>query len=152
DSSGAADYTPHTISADGSRIVFTAAPFVPHGGVNGGPEGEGGDLYMRIDGRQTIHLNASERTDCADHNPCGGTPEPDPAGHQPAEWGGASRDNSKVFFMSSELLTDDATPGGGLNLYKYDVNAPAGHHLTWVSKDTNPNNDFGGNSRARAVV
>jgi hypothetical protein len=137
-------FTQDTISADGSRIVFTAGPFttldnlIPTGLP--GVMGLIGDLYMRIDGSQTIQLNASERS------------TPDPAGHQPALYGAASRDGSKVFFMTPELLTDDSTPGGGMNLYMYDLNAQAGHHLTLLTHDTEPADDNTGTTRAAYVI
>jgi hypothetical protein len=137
-------FTQDTISADGSRTVFTAGPFTDLGTVipTGLPGVTGlmGDLYMRIDGSQTIQLNQSEAS------------TPDPAGHQPALYGAASRDGSKVFFMTPELLTDDSSAGGGMNLYMYDLNAPAGHHLTLLTQDTEPADDFTGTSRAAYVV
>src|SRR5262249_48320256 len=120
----AGQWTPHTISADGSRIVFTAAPFTLPGSIDNTITvvGRAGDLYMRIDGSRTLKLNVSERPDCAAHDPCGHTPEPDPAGPQPAMYGGASRDDSKVFFTTKEQLTDDANTGD-LKLYRYDTAA-----------------------------
>jgi hypothetical protein len=111
----------HTISRDGARIFFTADET--------GAGGQTGDVYMRVNGTSTVQINASERTDCADHSPCNGTPEPDPAGPQPAQFEEATPDGMHVFFSSSEQLTDQA--GGGL--YRYDVNAPAGHHLALLA-------------------
>jgi hypothetical protein len=148
---GTFQYTASAISRDGSRITFTAGPFTLPSTVGDPVEGRLGDIYTRIDGERTIKLNVSERTDCADHNPCEGVPEPDPAGPQPAMFGGASQDGSKVFFMTSELLTDDTPPGGGMNLYMYDLSAPAGHRLTVLTHDTEPS-DPGSNARARYVV
>jgi Tol biopolymer transport system component len=135
-------FTQDTISADGSRIVFTAGPFTDLDTLLGLPGVTGllGDLYMRVDGSQTIQLNQSEAS------------TPDPAGHQPALYGAASRDGSKVFFMTPELLTDDSTPGGGMNLYMYDLNAPAGHHLTLLTQDSEPADDGTGTSRAEYVI
>jgi hypothetical protein len=141
DSFADGQFTQDTISADGSRIVFTAGPFTDPVASFGIPVfGHMGDLYMRIDGSQTIQLNQSEAS------------TPDPAGHQPALYGAASRDGSKVFFMTPELLTDDSTPGGGMNLYVYDLNAPSGHHLTLLTQDTNPADDFTGTFRAAYVI
>jgi hypothetical protein len=134
-------YTPHAISADGSRIVFTAGPFVDSSSLGASLTGaRAGDLYMRIDGSSTIQLNVSERS------------TPDPNGHQPALYGGASQDGSKVFFMTTEKLTDDATGGADLNLYMYDVDAPAGHHLTLITRDSEPSDDFAGLPKAVYVA
>jgi hypothetical protein len=140
---GSGQFTQDTISADGSRIVFTAGPFTTLDALFSGVPGVlglMGDLYMRIDGSQTIQLNQSERS------------TPDPAGHQPALYGAATRDGSKVFFMTPELLTDDTTAGGGMNLYMYDLNAPAGHHLTLITQDTEPADDNTGTLRAAYVI
>jgi hypothetical protein len=119
--------SPHPISADGSRIIFTD----PSSGFSG----LDGKLYMRIDGTSTIQLNASERTDCADHDPCAGTPELDPNGVQPARFQTASSDGTRAFFTTSQQLTDTHTTGNG-NLYMYDTTAP-GPHLTLISAGHN---------------
>jgi DNA-binding beta-propeller fold protein YncE len=111
-------YMPRVISSDGSRIFFTVSDGIDPNGA----------LYERIDHSQTVQLNASERTDCADHDPCQGAPEPDPNGSAPARFWGTSADGSRAFFTSPELLTDDAH--GGVNLYMYDAAAPAGHRLS----------------------
>jgi hypothetical protein len=101
----------HAISADGSRIVFT----FPQSGA-------AGKLYMRIGGEQTIQLNVSERT------------EPDPSGEQPAEYLASTPDDSKVFFSSTQALTDDAS-ASGQKLYMYDFDAMEGKHLTLIAGD-----------------
>jgi hypothetical protein len=95
------------LSRDGSRLVFNSPEF---------PESPSfqGQLYLREDDGssppRTIHLNASQRTDCADHDPCAGSPEPDPAGPLPALYWSAEADHgSKVLFSSCEKLTDDST-------------------------------------------
>jgi hypothetical protein len=121
---GEASQARHAISADGSRVVFA----VPAGG-----------LYMRIDGATTIKLNASERS------------EPDPNGEQPAEYAEATADDSKVFFLSTQALTDDAVVGER-KLYMYDLNAPAGKHLTLISVDSEPSDNQGGYDFATGVA
>ncbi len=108
-------YTFRTISDDGSRVFFTVAP-----GPFGFSEAQG-DLYMRVDHQTTVQLNASERTDCANGEPCTGALEPDPSGTQPAGFQIASANGSRAFFVSSEQLTD--APGSGL--YMYDTEKPA---------------------------
>ncbi len=132
---GAGTFTDSAISSDGSRIIFTGEAV--NTGIFGGGWNEGkgwpiaGNMYMRIDHRETVQLNVSERT------------TPDPLGSQPATFWGATADDSKVFFASPEMLTDDA-PGenpengdvygqGPEYIYMYDVKAPAGKHLTLIS-------------------
>jgi hypothetical protein len=129
-------YTLNTISDDGSKIFFT----VPS--INAS-----GDLYMRVDHTTTVQLNASERTDCADQNPCSGIPEPDPNGPQPATYEIASADGSKVFFTSPEQLTD--TLGG--DLYVYDTTLPVSdpNHLRHAYADEQPAN---GNPTSFGVI
>jgi hypothetical protein len=121
----------NTISADGSRVIFTAAPFVR--GSNGGSIAFEGNLYMRIDGRETIQLNVSERS------------TPDPSGPQPAEFVAATPDDSKVLFITNGLLTDNAA--GERNLYMYDMNASPGKHVRLISVDEEP-----GDNGAHAVA
>jgi hypothetical protein len=124
-------YTQHTISADGSKIFFTVAP---DGSTTSG------DLYMRVDHTSTVKLNDSERTDCAGDPTCGGdgipdlVPDPSP---QPAQFQAATADGSKVFFTTSDALTDDAS---GTDLYMYDTTKPASdpHNLTMISPDNEP--------------
>ena len=113
-------YTRQTISADGSRVVFTAPPFSGSLTSQGeGPEGSAGTLYMRIDGRETVQLNASERS------------EPDPNGPRPAAFWTATADDSKVFFSTNEALTDEAVPGR-VGLYEYQIGAPVGKRLKLI--------------------
>ncbi len=123
-------YTERTISADGSRVFFTDN--LATASVNGA-------LYMRVNSATTVQINASERTDCADHNPCSGTPEPDPSGSLPATFGTASIDGSRAFFVSQEALTDNA-PGGSGQLYMYDARKPDSdpHNLSLLSVAHNP--------------
>lgn len=113
----------NAVSRDGSRMIFTAGPL-----SNASPmerSAEGGDLYMRIDGETTLKLNVDERT------------EKDP-NTQPAFFMDATPDDSKVFFLSGQALTDEAPIGYfPYRLYMYDVNAPEGKHLTLISENAN---------------
>ena len=115
-------YTLHTISTDGSRIIFTD---------DSATGDDTGVLYQRIDGTSTIQLNASEKTNGSGP---GGT---DPGGPRPATYWAASDDGTRVFFTTSEQLTNDDT-NSAADLYMYDANAPGGHHLTRLSVDNNP--------------
>lgn len=115
-------WTRDTISSDGSRIVFTAAPFA---GVNNSEQIQAGDLYMRIDGKETIKLNVDERT------------EPDPEGPQPAAFWAATANESEIFFTTGQALTDDAT-SGDWHFYRYDLDAPSGKHLALLAQVATP--------------
>jgi sugar lactone lactonase YvrE len=88
------------ISADGSRVFFTA----------------GGGLYARVDGSETVRLDASQAGGAGG----GGT------------FRKASHDGSVVLFSAdaSAGLTSDTVPGSGPNLYRYESHAPAGNRLT----------------------
>jgi hypothetical protein len=133
-----AHYTPHTISADGTRTFFTANPTGCAIGAF-----TCGELYMRSNNgtpsATSVQLNASERTDCADNNPCNGTPEPDPT-HDTAAYWDASVDGTRVFFMTREALTDNAPLGTGEKLYMYDTSLPDTdpHNLTLLNPDNEP--------------
>jgi Tol biopolymer transport system component len=98
-----------SISADGTRIIFTSA----------------GQIYERIDGSSTVPVSASERT------------EPDPNGTQSASYQTASSDGTRVFFISGEQLTDDDTDTVS-DLYMWDATKPDGQRLTRLTVDDNP--------------
>lgn len=125
-------YTPHVISADGRKVFFTDP-------VSCGcsTDGRDGTLYMRLDNgtpqASTVQLNASEKTNGTGP---GGT---DANGPQVARYQDASVDGSRVFFTSSEALTNDAPESGhGRLLYMYDTTKPASdpHNLTFLSVDS----------------
>lgn len=112
-------HTERTISADGSKVFFTASPFAQTAGGGGS-----GALYMR-QSDTTTKLNVSERE------------IPDPEVGQPAAFQTASKDGSRVFFITEEALTDDDT-NNVADLYMYDTTKPASdpHNLTLISKDS----------------
>jgi hypothetical protein len=91
----------HVVSGSGDQVVFNA--------------GSEDQLYARTDPAgpdpSTVQVSASQRTDCANHDPCSGEPEPDPVGKAPAGFQYATPSGSKVLFTSSEELTDDANTG-----------------------------------------
>lgn len=131
------------VSTDGSRVVFTAPDTSGYCGTSEG--GRCGALYVRddrgtADGSDdvTFAVSASERTDCAEEPVnCTGAPAPDPSGSVPATFWAATPDDSQVFFTSQEQLTDDdhnLLP----DLYRWDLNASAGKHLTRISVDNEP--------------
>ena len=98
------------VSDDGSRFFFTSpADFTAPG-----------QLYMRVNGTETIEVSASERA------------EADPLGPQAAAFQGAATDGSSVFFTSNAELTEDANTGEdtGANLYRYDSAAGTLSDLT----------------------
>jgi len=115
---GEEQYTPHVLSADGSRAFFTANPgpcsFANHGYA------ACGDLYLRDRSGptpQTLQLNESER-------------EP-PGPSAPAIYWDAAADGSRAFFTSPSQLTEE--PGTGL--YMYDLGKPAGERLSLVGPE-----------------
>jgi len=107
----------NAISADGSRIFWTYAP-----------AGEATQLLARLDGTDTIQLDASQ----------GG---PGPSGE--GRFWAASDDGSKVFFTDPNELTPGASTGGGTlgDLYEYDFDAEPGEELTDLTVDPTPGAD-----------
>jgi hypothetical protein len=99
-------YSERMVSADGSRILFQAPTGIA-----------GGNIYLREDGESTYQLNVSENG---------------PSEFQPAELWEASRDLSRVFFITSESLLPEDTDGNR-DLYMYEVEKPVGERLTLVS-------------------
>jgi sugar lactone lactonase YvrE len=67
---------------------------------------DGAALFLVEDGKPVVQVTASQRAG------------DDPAQRQPAQYMGASRDLSKIFFYSEAALTDDSA---GAGLYRYDV-------------------------------
>jgi hypothetical protein len=103
----------HDVSYDGSRIFFQA----------------GGNLYLRENGAQEPIGECGEPARAC-------TVQVDVAqGGSGLSGGGtfkwASTDGSKVFFIDESKLTADSTAETGKpDLYEYDLEATAGHHLT----------------------
>ncbi|HEX4806913.1 MAG TPA: hypothetical protein VFU94_13525 [Conexibacter sp.] len=126
--------TPNTISdgSDGHVRVFFTQPTDGSGQTSdqaGNPDAintaYSGRLFMRVDGTSTVQLNVSERS----------TPD----SYVPAQYLGASVDGSRVFFRTTEALTNDA-PVDGRKIYMYDTTKPASapDNLTLISVDHEP--------------
>jgi hypothetical protein len=145
------------LSADGRTVYFTAI------GEKGGnannscrpglPAPLRNVLYARIDGEResahTVAISDPEPSECgqggaANEKSCREAPLAD------GEFQAGSEDGTVAYFLSTRQLTDEASEDpnpkdtaeqlcratigpGGCNLYRYDFNAPAGHHLTAVS-------------------
>jgi len=121
------NYTTHVVSdgTDGHSRVFFAQPTDANGrtfseidpsdvfgqlSFMGDQSGLAkGNVYARVDHSQTILLNRSERTV--------------PDTFSPAWYLDASANGERVFFSSTQALTDDATPGLR-NIYMYDMTKP----------------------------
>ncbi len=129
--------TPNAISdaSDGHVRVFFTQPT----NVNGLTSDQSGNdttinrsftgrLFMRVDGISTVQLNASERSP-ADVS-------------APAEYLGASVDGTRIFFMTTEALTNDAPVNSAHKLYMYDTTEPAGSNLTFISPDGVPSDGY----------
>jgi hypothetical protein len=125
----------HVISADGSEVIFTAGgtgqvyvrvnPTQPQSPLDGG-----GNCTVPADAC-TLHVSRSVRT------------VPDPEGTKPAQFLGAARDGSAVFFTSQSMLTNDANTGtadAGRDLYAFE---PATNTLTDLTPTSAPGNPKG---------
>jgi hypothetical protein len=134
--------------AHGRVIVFTAVGGEKCEGseANAGVSVPANELFARIDGESTdahtVQLSARAADGCT--GACVSSPPRD------AEFTGASGDGSRVFFLSTQQLTDSAledpnpadsaTNGcgslvgrNGCNLYMYDSSRPPGEELVDVS-------------------
>ena len=123
------------MSADGSVVYFTAISDNRNAGgcsgtVSAPPVNE---LYARVDGEQegahTVPISVRSPGDCTGE--CATSTPAD------AEFWGASEDGAKVFFTSTQQLTNEATPGQD-NLYEYDFDNPEGHNLIDLSAGEGP--------------
>lgn len=151
-------YSSAPISKDGHRVQFTGPPFsLDHAE---------GALYLRDDhgtasaaDDTTVRVNATERTDCNDDPSCGGDGVPDPTPDpfnpggvpRPARFWTASSDGSKVFFTTSEQLADDDV-NGAVDLYRFDLDAPAGNRLTRLAVDDELSDNFANDVHAAHTV
>ncbi|HTR79054.1 MAG TPA: hypothetical protein VMH39_13130 [Gemmatimonadaceae bacterium] len=101
------------VSADGSRVIFTAPdPYAKNTGFGcwNGETTNPPELYMRSDG-ETTEISAPSEEE--------GTPEG--TARHPAAYVGASEDGSKVFFLSEGELTRDDAHIHDRELYEYDT-------------------------------
>jgi DNA-binding beta-propeller fold protein YncE len=136
----------HYLSEDG-RIVYVTVIAHDEGPKVCPPETrapEVSELYARIGGSETVAISRRSAAECSSVS-C----ETSPAGD--ARFEDASADGSKVFFVDTQQLTDQATEdsnkkdsavlGGncagtvasGCNLYEYDFDQPEGRRLTAIS-------------------
>lgn len=132
-----------SLSADGSIIYFTAAACEAS---SGHPEVPADELYARVNDAETIPISARSSGECTELECLESPPSA-------ANFEGASADGSRVFFTSTQKLTDAAsedslgsdtaatalggcsatTNANGCNLYEYDFASPVGHRLHAVS-------------------
>jgi hypothetical protein len=157
---GTDPHPPGALSADGRTVFFTAMRCASGSGVNAGVSVPADELFARVDESQTVLVSGRSPLDCTSAE-CTSSPASD------ARFEGASVDGSKVFFASTQQLTDSASedsnskdsagsPAGcsgttganGCNLYEYDFGGPAGHELTAVSAG----DSSGGGPRVQGVV
>jgi hypothetical protein len=117
------------VSPDGTQVVFTSPD--PNWRLGCPPP----EVYLRVRGESTVAISASQK------NNGSGPAGRDPHGPQAKWFVGSVNDGSeitKIFFVSSEELTNNANTGsadGGADLYEYDV---ATHGLTDLTADANP--------------
>ena len=147
DDAGFLGATHSAVSADGSEVLFTAPD--PSGHLSGPGCWTGGtvnppELYVRERGETTVEVSAPEAG--VSDPTC---PHREEACH-PAIFVGASKDGSKVFFMTKTELTTEAVELGlhDWELYQYDFEAPESERLTRVSRGESdagtPARDAGG--------
>jgi hypothetical protein len=110
----------NAVSADGSKVLFTSPP-KGYSLRTSRPECLKPQLYMRVDGRETVDVSEPE-----------GVSVP-PSQRGPVRYLGASSDGSKVYFTTATVLTPAG--GEGYLLYEYDTEAPIGHRLTLIANN-----------------
>jgi hypothetical protein len=116
----------NAVSVDGSIVFFSALGHSDRGCEAAVAAPEVTELYARIAGIETVAISEPSSKQC---NGCiaHATVE---AGRRPAEFRGASRDGSKVAFLTEqEMFPGDATE----NLYEYDFNGPNGRKVIRAS-------------------
>jgi hypothetical protein len=114
----------NAVSASGESVFFTAL------GCLGGPPVN--EVYARLGQFPINTVPVSEPTfnACEECQTATATSKRPAVSEQSAEFAGASKDGSNVFFTTSqELLAGDT----GENLYDYDFDNPEGHKIVRVS-------------------
>jgi hypothetical protein len=140
------DETPEALSADGSIVYFVAHECHAGGtGANAGVAVPAEELFARVAGESadahTVAISQPKAPETIATTPADErctTAECQRNITETADWraaafAGASADGSKVFFTSSQQLTDQASQDRGQNLYLYDFANPAGDNLIDVS-------------------
>ncbi|HEX4306465.1 MAG TPA: hypothetical protein VHZ54_10530 [Solirubrobacterales bacterium] len=90
-----------SLSADGRIVYFTALACSTGTGANAGHPVPADALYERVDGARTIQVSVATSQNCS--STCRGSAPRD------ASFEGGSGDGSKVFFTSTQQLTDEAS-------------------------------------------
>lgn len=134
----AIEHVEHAVSADGSRIVFTAQA---DGGEPDAQQGGLHELYDRIGGPAGRTIEASAPAAGAGASKCK-TPNHN-CKAEPAQFWDASEDGSSVLFTSRAELTEQSNTGpavtegenAGEDLYSYNVDEEKLTDLTPDSKD-----------------
>ncbi len=114
--SGAESDMYNAVSVSGETVFFTAL------GHNEGeckaafPAPDVSEVYARLGGVETVDVSEPSKASCSVCNT---------AAKASAEFVGASKDGSKVFFLTEQELLPG---GGGLGLYEYDFDTPAEAH------------------------
>jgi hypothetical protein len=125
------------LSADGRVVFFTAGACAE--GATPVPVSE---VFARVDNTEpdahTVAISqpsaispAAPNSECTTVACVENTTNP--ARFRDARFVAASADGSKVFFLSAQQLTDNASEDLGENLYEYDFSNPVGHSLVDVS-------------------
>lgn len=104
---------PDSVSADGSKVFFTAASQT---GNDSGKQA----VFVRLNGSQTLDISQSPL-----------------AVDTGAVYQGATSDGSRVFFTANAGLTAK-TSSTGTDLYEYDFGRPEGERLADLSVTTEP--------------
>ncbi|HEY2283284.1 MAG TPA: hypothetical protein VGH60_07015 [Solirubrobacteraceae bacterium] len=111
----------NAVSSSGATVFFTAAP----SGVCGAAGPPVYELYARIEASRTVAISEPSEADCEECNTKAGS-------MADAFFRGASREGSRVFFVTAQKLLPGAI-GAGPYLYGYNFQAPARHKITLLS-------------------
>ena len=117
------------MSADGSRIYFTATP---NAGNDFGLSTNVQTVFARVDGTATVDISNPSPSQCTRCTREAEEGKPETSEAQPATFQGASADGSKVFFTTSQQLVNADTDATS-DLYEYDFDKPVGQRLVQIT-------------------
>lgn len=123
----------NALSARGNVAFFTAVGHSQPGGAcePSVPAPEVSELYARLDHIESVAISEPSPAQCSACDFAIEKSASEGGARQPAEFAGASRDGSRVFFLTSQELFEG---DNGTGLYEYDFNASAGRHLIRASR------------------
>jgi len=130
-------------SEDGEHVFFTAVGHDDSHCPGGVAAPAVTELFARVGGVETVPVSEPSAVACKECS----TPATAAEGRREGVYVGASRDGSKVFFLSTQALLGK----NSMNLYEYDFHAPRGYQVRLVSTGAAEEENMAGEGGAKVL-